>query len=69
MLVLSDEIVAIGLSQRTTVAGIEQLARNILIIQRSGRYWCSTYQREERSCTWIRVFTMVDFDKFTIHPR
>ncbi len=69
VLVLSDEIVAIGLSQRTTVAGIERFARNVL----SGD---SGYKKilvfdipKSRAFMHLdTVFTMVDFDKFTIHP-
>ena len=56
VLVLSKDIVAVGLSERTTVSGAENFARNLL--QNSGF----------KKVHLDTVFTMVDYDKFTIHP-
>ena len=69
VLVLSDEIVAIGLSQRTTVAGIERFARNVLS-EESGYKKILVFDiPKSRAFMHLdTVFTMVDFDKFTIHP-
>ena len=69
VLVLSNEIVAIGLSQRTTVAGIEKFARNILGEQSGYKKILVFDIPKSRAFMHLdTVFTMVDFDKFTIHP-
>lgn len=68
VLVLSDEIVAIGLSQRTTVAGIEQFARNILNRSSFRKILVFDIPKCRAFMHLDTVFTMVDFDKFTIHP-
>lgn len=69
MLVLSKEIVAIGCSERTSAQGIEILAKNLF----SG-------SEEIKEVVVVRipalrafmhldtVFTMIDYDKFTIYP-
>ena len=68
VLVLSKDIVAIGLSQRTTVSGAENFARNLL--QNSGFKKVLAFDiPETRAFMHLdTVFTMVDHDKFTIHP-
>ena len=68
---LSEDVIAIGISQRTTSEAIEELAKNIF------------FHTEGNSITKIlaidipktraymhldTVFTQVDVDKFTIHP-
>ena len=68
VLVLSDEVVAIGLSQRTTVAGIEQFARNILNKSSFRKILVFDIPKCRAFMHLDTVFTMVDFDKFTIHP-
>ncbi len=69
VLVLSDEIVAIGLSQRTTVAGIEHFARNVLSGDSGFKKILVFDIPKSRAFMHLdTVFTMVDFDKFTIHP-
>ncbi len=68
VLVLSDEIVAIGLSQRTTVAGIEKFARNILGSSGYKKILVFDIPKSRAFMHLDTVFTMVDFDKFTIHP-
>lgn len=68
VLVLSDEIVAIGLSQRTTVAGIEQFAKNILDESTFQKILVFDIPKCRAFMHLDTVFTMVDFDKFTIHP-
>ena len=68
VLVLSKEIVAVGLSERTTVSGAETFARNLL--QNSGFKKVLAFDiPESRAFMHLdTVFTMVDHDKFTIHP-
>ncbi len=68
VLVLSKDIVAVGLSQRTTVSGAETFARNLL--QNSGFKKVLAFDiPETRAFMHLdTVFTMVDHDKFTIHP-
>ena len=68
VLVLSDEIVAIGLSQSTTVAGIEHFARNILNKSSFRKILVFDIPKCRAFMHLDTVFTMVDFDKFTIHP-
>ena len=69
VLVLSDEIVAIGLSQRTTVAGIEHFARNVLGSESGYKKILVFDIPKSRAFMHLdTVFTMVDYDKFTIHP-
>ncbi len=68
VLVLSDEIVAIGLSQRTTVAGIERFAKNILGNSGYKKILVFDIPKSRAFMHLDTVFTMVDFDKFTIHP-
>jgi arginine deiminase len=68
-LVLSEKIVAIGCSQRTSAEAIEIVAKSLL-------YNNTTFEKilvfEIPSCRAFMhldtVFTMVDYDKFTIHP-
>ena len=68
VLVLSNEIVAIGLSQRTTVAGIERFARNILNKSTFKKILVFDIPKCRAFMHLDTVFTMVDYDKFTIHP-
>ena len=69
VLVLSKDIVAIGLSQRTTVAGIEHFAKNILSSDSGFKKILVFDIPKSRAFMHLdTVFTMVDYDKFTIHP-
>ncbi len=68
ILVLSEDIVAIGLSQRTTVAGIERFARNLLPKSTFKKVLVFDIPKIRAFMHLDTVFTMVDFDKFTIHP-
>ena len=69
ILVLSSKVAAIGISQRTQLWAIEQLAKKLL--------WGNTgFERvlaidipKNRAFMHLdTVFTMVDYDKFTMHP-
>lgn len=68
VLVLSNEIVAIGLSQRTTVAAIEHFAENMLNKSSFSKVLVFDIPKKRAFMHLDTVFTMVDFDKFTIHP-
>ncbi|MDO4545674.1 MAG: arginine deiminase [Bacillota bacterium] len=68
VLVLSKDIVAIGLSQRTTVAGIESMARKILRQSSFKKIIVFDIPKCRAFMHLDTVFTMVDYDKFTIHP-
>lgn len=69
ILVLSPEVLAIGLSQRTTAYAIGEVAEKVLKANNSFKKvivfripMCRAFMHLDT------VFTMVDYDKFTIHP-
>ncbi len=68
VLVLSKDIVAIGLSQRTTAIGIERFARNVLGQSSFKKVLVFDIPKKRAFMHLDTVFTMVDYDKFTIHP-
>lgn len=69
VLVLSPEIVAVGLSQRTSADAIEILAERLLNHSNSFRKILVFEIPKCRAFMHLdTVFTMVDYDKFTIHP-
>lgn len=68
VLVLSKEIVAIGLSQRTTASGIERFAENMLNKSSFNKVLVFDIPKCRAFMHLDTVFTMVDIDKFTIHP-
>lgn len=68
VLVLSKDMVAIGLSQRTTIAGIEAFARNLLARSSFKKVLVFDIPKTRAFMHLDTVFTMVDYDKFTIHP-
>jgi arginine deiminase len=68
VLVLSKEMVAIGLSQRTTIAGIERFAKNLLSDSPFKKVLVFDIPKTRAFMHLDTVFTMVDYDKFTIHP-
>ena len=68
VLVLSKEIVAIGFSQRTTLAGIECFAENLLKNSEFKKVLVFDIPKCRAFMHLDTVFTMVDYDKFTIHP-
>lgn len=68
-LVLSKELVAVGISQRTEAASIEKLAKNIFDEKMGFKHVLAFDIGSERKFMHLdTVFTMVDYDKFTIHP-
>lgn len=68
VLVLTKDIVAIGLSQRTTIAGIECFAKNLLANSTFKKVLVFDIPKSRAFMHLDTVFTMVDYDKFTIHP-
>ncbi len=68
VLVLSKDMVAIGFSQRTTIAGIERFARNLLAKSTFKKVLVFDIPKTRAFMHLDTVFTMVDYDKFTIHP-
>ena len=68
VLVLSKDIVAIGLSQRTTIAGVERFAKNLLSDSDFKKVLVFDIPKSRAFMHLDTVFTMIDHDKFTIHP-
>lgn len=68
ILVLSKDIAAIGLSERTTAAGIETFARNLLTGSEFRKVLVFNIPKKRAFMHLDTVFTMVDYDKFSIHP-
>ncbi len=68
-LVLSDKVLAIGVSLRTDPEAIEIMAKNIFSDGQSFETILAFDIPKTRAFMHLdTVFTMVDFDKFTIHP-
>ena len=68
VLVLSKDVVAIGYSQRTTIDGIERFAKNILPQSGYKKVLVFDIPKSRAFMHLDTVFTMIDYDKFTIHP-
>ncbi|MBF0699856.1 arginine deiminase [Streptococcus danieliae] len=68
-LVLSKDVLAVGISQRTDAASIEKLLVNIFE-QNLGfkKVLAFEFANNRKFMHLDTVFTMVDYDKFTIHP-
>jgi arginine deiminase len=68
-LVLSTDTVAIGVSQRTSAPAIENLARNLFTRQKHIKRVLALEIPETRAFMHLdTVFTMVNYNQFTIHP-
>lgn len=69
ILILSPEVIAIGISQRTQPCAIEKLSRSVLKEHMGFKKILAIDIPKSRSFMHLdTVFTMVDKDKFTIHP-
>jgi arginine deiminase len=68
-LILSDKVIAIGISQRTSAQSIEELALE-LFKNHSGfeKILAIKIPHNHAMMHLDTVFTMIDYDKFTIHP-
>ncbi|NGQ97496.1 arginine deiminase [Brevibacillus sp. SYP-B805] len=68
-LVLSKNVLAIGVSQRTTAQAIERIALSLFAGQKDIRKVVAVEIPKSRAFMHLdTVFTMVDRDKFTVHP-
>lgn len=68
-LVLSKDVLAVGISQRTDAASIEKLLVNIFEKNLGFKKVLAFEFANNRKFMHLdTVFTMVDYDKFTIHP-
>ncbi|MTI70498.1 MAG: arginine deiminase [Firmicutes bacterium] len=68
-LVLSDKVIAIGISERTEARAIEKFAENIFSNGQTFETILAFDIPKKRAFMHLdTVFTMVDYDKFTIHP-
>ena len=69
ILVLSPQVLAVGISQRTEEDSIDTLAETVLSQSRTFRKVLAFDIPKSRSFMHLdTVFTMVDRDKFTVHP-
>jgi arginine deiminase len=69
ILVLSDKVVAIGISDRTDAVAIEKVAHRILSSEESFERVLAFDIPKTRAYMHLdTVFTMVDYDQFTIYP-
>jgi arginine deiminase len=68
-LIISRETIAIGISQRSSAPAIEELARNLLSQQSVIKQILAIEIPESRAFMHLdTVFTMVNYNQFTIHP-
>ena len=69
ILVLSPKVLAVGISQRTREDSIDTLAQTVLSQSKTFRKVLAFNIPKTRSFMHLdTVFTMVDYDKFTVHP-
>lgn len=69
ILVLSDKVLAIGISERTNPNAIEKIALNIFKGENTfDRIIAIDIPKQRTFMHLDTVFTMVDYDKFVIHP-
>ncbi len=68
-LILSDKVLAIGISQRTSPEAIDELAKSIFSSDEPFEVIIAIEIPKTRAFMHLdTVFTMLDYDKFTIHP-
>ncbi|MBS4540122.1 arginine deiminase [Clostridium sp. D2Q-11] len=67
-LVLSNKVLAIGISQRTTAKAIQSVAKRILGKESFETILAFNIPKARAYMHLDTVFTMVDHDSFTIHP-
>ena len=69
ILVLSPQVLAVGISQRTREDSIDTLAETVLSLSKTFKKVLAFNIPKTRSFMHLdTVFTMVDYDKFTVHP-
>ncbi|UQS82997.1 arginine deiminase [Bombilactobacillus thymidiniphilus] len=67
-LVLSDHVLAIGLSQRTTASAIEDIAGNLFKNSAYDTVLAISIPHNHAMMHLDTVFTMINYDQFTVHP-
>lgn len=67
-LVLSSEVMAIGISERTTPEAIEKMAANLFANSSFKKILAIEIPKSHAFMHLDTVLTMIDYDKFTIHP-
>lgn len=67
IMILNNHTLIIGLSQRTSALGIQNLAKNLLGNSGFNRIIVFDIPKRRAFMHLDTVFTMVDYDKFTIH--
>nr|WP_206154786.1 arginine deiminase [Clostridium muellerianum] len=68
-LILSEKVLAIGISQRTDSASIEKVCKRLFKMNTKFETVLAFHIPASRAFMHLdTVFTMVDYDKFTIHP-
>lgn len=67
-LVLSEKVMAIGISQRTSPQAIEQTARSLFTDSSFETVIAMEIPQSHAFMHLDTVFTMIDHDKFSIHP-
>ncbi len=69
ILILNNEVIAVGISQRTNPNAIEKFANSLLTEETTFKKILAIDIPKTRAFMHLdTVFTMVDYDKFTIHP-
>lgn len=69
ILILSSKVIAVGFSARTDAAAIEKFAEKIIYSDQGFETVLAFDIPKKRAFMHLdTVFTMVDYDKFTIHP-
>lgn len=69
ILILNEKVLAVGISQRTDAEAVEKLARKLFEGEESFETILAFDIPKSRAYMHLdTVFTMVDHDKFTIHP-
>ncbi|HUC90053.1 MAG TPA: arginine deiminase [Patescibacteria group bacterium] len=67
-LILSQEVMAIGISERTTAEAIEKLAAKLFAGSNFKKILAIEIPKSHAFMHLDTVLTMIDYDKFTIHP-
>lgn len=67
-LVLSDHVLAIGVSQRTSATAIQDIARNLFKDSKYDTVIAIKIPHNHAMMHLDTVFTMIDYDQFTVHP-
>ncbi|HSW77361.1 MAG TPA: arginine deiminase [Candidatus Chromulinivoraceae bacterium] len=67
-LILSSEVMAIGISERTTAEAIERMAIKLFAGSTFKKILAIEIPKSHAFMHLDTVFTMIDHDKFTIHP-